>query len=306
MAPKKKRTVPATTQVESASDPSRRQFTLTELLDRTRAPPDDAGWADRLATEAGLETSDILDKHGGLSLFESEDFCYLEGCAVIVELLALNRVSSKAPDLAKEAIPEYTVLREIQNLTSATKESREQLDHKLKELNRDVAALQQCLEEVKAAPSIALRSQETKQESRKAVLIAGLVPEGVGDEDALKEASKFIKTEVRPAVEVEVVSVSRMGKFSEAVQGSRRLKVEFATASQASAVLRAAYHLKTYNLGQKSAGKGSVGIDPFLTKEEVGIKHKLKQRFDQERARGTPKVFFRGCHLFVNGREVKP
>ena len=89
-----------------------------------------------------------------------------------------------------------------------------------------------------------------------------------------------------------------MGRFSEAVQGSRRLRVEFASQVQASAVLRAAFHLKAFNLKLKSSGKQAVGLDPFLSKEEVAVKLKLKSRFEAERAKGTPKVYFRGCHLF--------
>ena len=58
-------------------------------------------------------------------------------------------------------------------------------------------------------------------------------------------------------------------------------------------------------MGLKQEGKHTVGIDPFLTKEELEMKRKLKGRFDQERAKGTSKVFWRGCRLFVSGLEVK-
>ena len=46
--------------------------------------------------------------------------------------------------------------------------------------------------------------------------------------------------------------------FSETVQGSRRRKVEFASEVQAAAILKAAHHLKSANLSQKSAGRGTV------------------------------------------------
>ena len=75
---------------------------------------------------------------------------------------------------------------------------------------------------------------------------------------------------------------------------------------QAAAVLRAAFHLKAFNEKLKRSNKQPIGLDPFLSKEEVAVKLRLKGRFDSERAKGTPKVFFRGCHLFVNGREVLP
>ena len=60
---------------------------------------------------------------------------------------------------------------------------------------------------------------------------------------ALDQVTEFIKAEVRPAVQVKAVSVSRMGPYSEQMQGSRRLRVELASEVQASAVLRAAFHL---------------------------------------------------------------
>ena len=100
--------------------------------------------------------------------------------------------------------------------------------------------------------------------------------------------------------------MSRKGRYSEQMQGSRRLRVELASEVQASAVLRAAFHLKTYNQSRKRERKPPVGLDPFLPGEEVVIKSKLKSKFDAERAKGTPKVFFRGCRLFANGQEVFP
>ena len=48
-----------------------------------------------------------------------------------------------------------------------------------------------------------------------------------------------------------------------------------------------------------------VGVDPFLTQTELAAKRKLKGLFDSERAKGTPKVFWRGCRLFANGQELK-
>ena len=71
-------------------------------------------------------------------------------------------------------------------------------------------------------------------------------------------------------------------------------------------MLRAAIHLKAFNQKLKRSGKLPVGLDPFLSKEEVALKLRLKSRLDAEQAKGTPKVYFRGCHLFVSGREVLP
>ena len=57
--------------------------------------------------------------------------------------------------------------------------------------------------------------------------------EGCSGATALKQVTSFIQSEVQPAVECEVVSVSRMGNFSEQMQGHSRLRVEFAIEGQA-------------------------------------------------------------------------
>ena len=49
-----------------------------------------------------------------------------------------------------------------------------------------------------------------------------------------------------------------------------------------------------------------MGLDSFLSTDEVAVKYELKSRFDAERAKGTPMLFVRGCHLFANGRELLP
>ena len=134
-----------------------------------------------------------------------------------------------------------------------------------------------------------------------------MLPEEVQGSRALEQVREFVRAEVQPAVEVEVVAVSRLGRYSEDIQGSRRIRVEFASAVQAQAVLRAAFHLKAFNLSRRAGGDKPIGLDPFLTQTGLAIKRiaKLKGLFDAERAKGTPKVFFRGCKLFANGQELK-
>ena len=44
----------------------------------------------------------------------------------------------------------------------------------------------------------------------------------------------------------------------------------------------------------------------MFDKRGVEIKHKLKAYFGKERANGSPKDFWRGCRMFVNGMEVQP
>ena len=74
---------------------------------------------------------------------------------------------------------------------------------------------------------------------------------------------------------------------------------------QAQVVLRAAALFDAHNQRQKQKGSRTVGLDPFLTGEELVIKCKLKGLFDSERAKGTPEVFWKGCRLFANGNELK-
>ena len=74
---------------------------------------------------------------------------------------------------------------------------------------------------------------------------------------------EFVRSEVQPSVEVQVVSVSRMGAYSEQRQGSHKLRVEFASNVQARAVLRATFHLKTYNQTRKAEGHRVVGLETF-------------------------------------------
>ena len=119
MAPKPHRKPTATTQPASSHDPSARAFTFAELLKRTKLESREAAWAKQLTKDANLTVREVLKTHGGYKRFGSNDICYLEasGCAANVELMALDHISSKAP---REITPECTVLREIQNPTSAT------------------------------------------------------------------------------------------------------------------------------------------------------------------------------------------
>lgn len=140
----------------------------------------------------------------------------------------------------------------------------------------------------------------------RAGLLSGLVPESVRGDAVMERVTEFIETEVRPAIKVEVVSVSRLGRFVEDRQGSRRIRVEFASQVQAAAVLRAAFHLKSFNQSRKRERKQSVGLDPFLSKEELSYKLQLDEKFRAEKKKGTPRVYFRRCRLFANGVELLP
>ena len=84
--------------------------------------------------------------------------------------------------------------------------------------------------------------------------------EGVVGSRALEQVREFISSEVQPTIKVEVVAVSRMGRYSEDMLSSCRIKVEFATTVRAQAVLRAAFNLKAFNISKKKAGERPVGI----------------------------------------------
>ena len=289
---------------KAPAKPAPPEYTLSELLQRSET--ESQLWAEDLAIEAGLDIrKDIIKAYKGECVSQL-DTCYFEGCVLIVELIKRGLVKSAQPaDRAEQGESQRKVLKEIQNTANSLDAARENLDQKLEAVTQQMAALHQEIRTVREAPSAALEAQESKQEASRSVLLAGLLPEEVQGSEVLEQVREFIREEVQPAIEVEVVSVSRMGRYSEDVQGSRRIKVEFATAVQAQAVLRAAFHLKAFNISRKKEGDRPVGLDPFLTQAELAIKRKLKGVFDSERAKGTPKVFWRGCRLFANGQELK-
>lgn len=71
--------------------------------------------------------------------------------------------------------------------------TRAALSGKLEGISRDVALLKAELETVKEASQTAL--EEAKNESNRAVLFAGLVPEGVSGGKALEQlAAAFVKS----------------------------------------------------------------------------------------------------------------
>ena len=301
---KKGKKATASTSASTSAAPRTAIFTASDLIRRVEASGSE--WADQLAVEAGLDSEQVYQSTGGDDHFTG-DSCYALGCLLVVELLKQGRLQSDAsiPALVDEHSSKEA-LSEIKEAAKTLDTARASFDERLEKISADVVSVQLQLEQAKEAPKAALQALEAKKEGKRSILLAGLVSEGVNGQQAAEQVAEFIRSEVQPALPVDVVSVARMGRFSEQMQGSRRLKVEFASEVQASAVLRAAFHLKAFNQKLKKSGKQPVGLDPFLSKEEVALKLRLKSRFDAERAKGTPKVYFRGCHLFVSGREVLP
>ena len=278
-------------------------YTLQELLRLSESENQD--WAETLADQAGLDIrTDIIKAFEGDCVSDLST-CYFEGCVLIIELIKRGFVITDTTSSRNEGEGQREVLKEIQNTAKSLDAAKSTLDEKLEAVTQQVASLQEEIRTVREAPSAALAAQETKQEASRCVLIAGLLPEEVQGSRALEQVRDFVREEVQPAIEVEVVAVSRMGRYSEDIQGSRRIRVEFASAMQAQAVLRAAFHLKAFNLSRRASQGKPVGLDPFLTQTELSIKRKLKGLFDAERAKGTSKVFWRGCRLFANGQELK-
>ena len=73
--------------------------------------------------------------------------------------------------------------------------------------------------------AVALQPQKAKQVSRRNVLIVGPVSEGVNWDKAIEEVTEIIRVGVQPAVQCEVIRVSRMERFSELMQGFCRIRV---------------------------------------------------------------------------------
>ena len=142
------------------------------------------------------------------------------------------------------------------------------------------------------------------QEHTRAVLISNLVDEDKTGHGLLASVQEFLTEEVDPAANIHVQEVQRMGKFEEG-KGHRRIRVVLGSTSEAEAVLRAARNLKSFNQQRKDTGKRAVGIDPFLSKEELGKKQKLWPAWQEARKRRAPKTYWKGACLFVEGQEVQ-
>ena len=72
------------------------------------------------------------------------------------------------------------------------------------------------------------------------MLIVGQESEGVTD----AETVLFLEEQVCPAIATGVITITRMGRYSDQVEGDCRMKVDFNTGAQAQAALRAAFQLK--------------------------------------------------------------
>ena len=225
MAGRKKKSQKTTesTPASTSAAPRTATFTVSDL--RRRLETNGTGWDDQLAAEADLDLDNLWKDTGGQDHFTVSN-CYAFGCLAVAELLKQGRVQADP----REAPPEeqsssLEALSEIKQAAEALATTRASLDEKLDQLSTDVAAVQHHLQEAKEAPKAAQQALEAKKEGNRSILIAGLVPEGVSGQQAAEQVAEFVKSQVQPALPVDVVSVARMGRFSEQMQGSRRLKV---------------------------------------------------------------------------------
>lgn len=142
-------------------------------------------------------------------------------------------------------------------------------------------------------------------EPASAILISSLVDEEKQGSVLLDHVQSFLDAQVNPAVRITVQAVERMGRFEEG-KGARRVKVVLGSAAEAQAVLRAARNLKDYNAERKAEGNRAVGIDHFLSQEELKTKRQLWPKWQEARGRQAPKTYWKGARLFVEGQEVLP
>lgn len=96
-----------------------------------------------------------------------------------------------------------------------------------------------------------------------------------------------------------------MGRYEEG-KGHRRVKVTLGSASETQAVLRAARNLRGFNEERKEGNQRTVGIDVFLSREELQAKQALRGQWEEACKSKKTGVFWRGARLFVEGKEVHP
>ena len=289
----------------AAEPPAPKHFTVSELEDYAYGCGPEA-WGEALAAASGFDFQKLIGRFSDQKKHE----CWLHGCMVIFDLLQEGRIScatttQQPPDRCREPLQEVLQVHNIANSLAEAKQSLAAQTQQLQAVSKDVAALHQELQAVKQAPSTALKEQETQQQVRSSILVTGLVSEGVSLADAAVQVQQFIQAEVSPGVTAEVTCVTRMGRPTDH-QAPRRLRVELASEAQATAVLRAANNLKTYNQQRKAEKLSMVGLDPFLTRQEAQAKAKLTTQFKQARARGGHKIYWTRCQLFIAGKEVMP
>lgn len=147
-------------------------------------------------------------------------------------------------------------------------------------------------------------SDRRDADSTQCVLLAGLVDESTEGQQLVDTVQNFLVKEVNPAKAIKVSEVQRMGHQEEG-RSPRRLKVILSSAAEAEAVIRAAKNLKAFNAARKQQGQTAVGLDPFLSKEDLKQKQALMHKWLEARKAGT-RPYWRGCRLFVGGKEVQP
>ena len=139
----------------------------------------------------------------------------------------------------------------------------------------------------------------------------GLIVSGVAEEvrgkDLQEHLQSLLQDEIETETPVSVCEVRRIGRVPEGgLSRPRKVLVELRSGAQRQAVLRCCFKLAAYNEQQKAEGKNMVGVDVYLSDEDLKIKNSLYPRFKEAKEKKLRRTYWRGCHLFVEGVEVKP
>ena len=280
---------------------SPRGYTVSELTLKVRNANSARNPGNNLMKNAGLEVE-------WPKLTKEKQLCY----GIVGHLLLAGRV---APDNSSEA--SATLNKQLGDLSAKTDALLKSVDQQKRELVKSLEFTQHKVDSTESETAALRAELKTLQkdlrekasapvsEHKCAVLISGLIEEETTGHELLTNVDEFLTHEVDPAVRIHVQEVHRMGRFEEG-KGARRVKVVLGSASEAQAVLRAARNLKNYNQKQKEAGSRPVGIDQFLSIEELAKKRQLWPAWQEARKRKAPKTYWKGAVLIVEGQEVQP
>ena len=270
-------------------------FTVEEI--KNFAKGSKGAQPDKLMEQAGISEDDLAAlKDATSKLRLVAGYLLFAGRIAMPEAEADGSPTSTLADIAKQ-MHQQTALMNTQ-VGELTKSIR----YTPKKSDEDAAKFRQDLDQLKK--DLRRQPQPAPAESH-AVLISGLIKEGSSGRELVATAQDFLTTQVDPARAIHVEEVHRLGRFEEN-KGDRRVKVVLRSPAEADAVLRAARNLRSYNTQRKEDGQRPVGIDRFLSTEEMAIKKALMGKWKAARDSNLAKVFWRGCKLYVEGKEVQP
>ena len=274
-----------------------KSYTISEMM--LKAKPSSKNAGNNLLTEFGIKAD--VEK-----LTEEKRLARI----AIGHMLAVGRVTLEAADAVSDqanqqisdlAAKTDALLQSVNKQNAELVKSLEFTQKKVESNESETGALRA---EIKQLEKSLRKVPSADQENCRVVLISGLVEEEEAGHGLLASVEKFLTEEVDPAARIQVQEVHKMGKPEDGK--AKRVKVVLGSRSQAEAVLRAARNLKEFNQERKAAGKRAVGLDQFLSKEEMARKQALWPAWLEARKRRAPKTWWKGACLFVEGQEVQP